>query len=586
MKTKLHFREMKSPFLIAKTIILLGCLIMFNLTDVFAQNENANENATVDGGVITTADNTTVCVGDGISDFIDVTLTGASGRVKQWIITDDENNIIYPLPENGPPFDFEGAGAGVCRIWHLSYNGIKPLGHKHVKNLSDLLGRYHLSNYIEVERQQKPTGGTLVGGPFEFCVGDGEDDHILDGDITLSGNSGTNTQWVVTDYEFTTILGLPGSYTGPNFEGAGAGICKVWHLTYEDGLQGLVMDGLIADLMGCFEFSNAIDVVRLQPEGGTLSRTDGSEDPFTFCVGDGEADHIAESTITLTGDSGEFSQWVVTDYEFTTILGLPGSYTGPNFEGAGGGICKVWHLSYDGEIQGLVKDALIADLEGCYEFSNAIEVIRNGVNGGEISRTDGSQDAFAFTVGDGVADNIPDGAITLEGNLGTNSKWLVTDDQGEKILGVADNYTDPDFDGFGAGTCLLWHISYEDGIVGLEVANEGEDANLVANISGCFSLSNSISVVRTASARRFALYPNPTKGLVNIDLSNFGSTDVSVKIYNLLNVQIFNRNFGFRTLSRSASTSIDISNYLEGIYFVSVTDNISGEIFIKRLIVK
>jgi len=42
-------------------------------------------------------------------------------------------------------------------------------------------------------------GGTLTGGPFEFCVGDGEADNIPAGSIGLSGNMGTNSQWVVTD---------------------------------------------------------------------------------------------------------------------------------------------------------------------------------------------------------------------------------------------------------------------------------------------------------------------------------------------------------------------------------------------------
>ncbi|MEX0287876.1 MAG: hypothetical protein AB3N14_02095, partial [Flavobacteriaceae bacterium] len=50
-------------------------------------------------------------------------------------------------------------------------------------------------------------------------------------------------------------------------------------------------------------------------EGGTLS-----EDPFTFCVGDGEADHV--SKVSVEGASGPNSQWVVTDEE-GTILGLP-----------------------------------------------------------------------------------------------------------------------------------------------------------------------------------------------------------------------------------------------------------------------
>ncbi|MBG7631711.1 MAG: hypothetical protein IZT56_14940, partial [Bacteroidetes bacterium] len=94
MKEKVHSNAPKTIFknLYSFTFILFIFLLVFNLNFVNAQNSNANENATVDGGTITTIDNTTVCVGDGVADFIDVTLEGASGRVKQWIITDAENN--------------------------------------------------------------------------------------------------------------------------------------------------------------------------------------------------------------------------------------------------------------------------------------------------------------------------------------------------------------------------------------------------------------------------------------------------------------------------------------------------------------
>ncbi|MEX0274402.1 MAG: hypothetical protein AB3N16_08495, partial [Flavobacteriaceae bacterium] len=47
-------------------------------------------------------------------------------------------------------------------------------------------------------------GGTLTGGPFTFCVGDGYPDHVEG--VTVSGDNGSYGQWVVTD-EQGTILG-------------------------------------------------------------------------------------------------------------------------------------------------------------------------------------------------------------------------------------------------------------------------------------------------------------------------------------------------------------------------------------------
>ena len=83
-----------------------------------------------------------------------------------------------------------------------------------------------------------------------------------------------------------------------------------------------------------------------------------------------------------------------------------------------------------------------------------------------------------------------------------------------------------------------------------------------------------------------ALYPNPTKDKVNLDLSNFISNNVSVRVFNLQNVQMLSRELNSRNISRTNSISINVSNYQRGIYFVNVTDNDSGKSYIKRLIVK
>ncbi len=114
-----------------------------------------------------------------------------------------------------------------------------------------------------------PEGGTLSGGPFEFCVGDGESDMLMAGDITLTGNSGSNSAWVVTDLD-GTILGLPPMPSAVDFDGAGNGTCLIWHLSFEDGLIGAEMGMNANELTGCFSLSNPIEVVR-NDTGGACS---------------------------------------------------------------------------------------------------------------------------------------------------------------------------------------------------------------------------------------------------------------------------------------------------------------------------
>ena len=524
------------------------------------------------------------CVGDGMADNItdgDITLSGNSGTNSQWVVTEADGTIAG-LPPSYTDADFDGAGAGVCSVWHISYeDGLTGL--EVGAMVADLDGCYSLSNNIEVTRNQ-PVGGTLEGGSFTFCVGDGMADNITDGDITLSGNSGTNSQWVVTEAD-GTIAGLPPTYSAVDFDGAGAGVCSVWYISYEDSLSGLEVGAMVADLEGCYSLSNNIEVTRNQPEGGTISTADptticagdevddlvevtftdvagtnslfvitdenleiiatqsettfnfegagegicliwhlayeddvvlegvtnaadlsgcfslsnsiavtrlvgddcdclanggeiSTDDPTSVCAGDGAADMV---TVSATGVQGTNSIFVVTDEDGGIIDTQTENVF--NFEGAGAGICLVWHLSYEDDVD-LTGISNASELSGCFDLSNAITITRNQPEGGTLAGG-----PFSFCVGDGMADNIADGDITLSGNSGTNSQWVVTEADGT-IAGLPPTYSAADFDGAGAGVCSVWYISYEDSLSGLEVGA------MVADLEGCFSLSNNIEVTR------------------------------------------------------------------------------------------
>ncbi|WP_298896754.1 T9SS type A sorting domain-containing protein [uncultured Psychroserpens sp.] len=452
---------------------LKGCYSLSNPIEVY---RNQPEGGVLEGGPFE------FCVGDGVADNIEegaISLSGNSGGNSQWVITDSEGNILG-LPPSPYVVDFDGAGDGICLVWHLSFeDGLE--GAEVGNNANELQGCYSLSNPIEVYRNQ-PEGGVLEGGPFEFCVGDGVADNIEEGAINLSGNSGGNSQWVITDSE-GNILGLPPSPYVVDFDGAGDGTCLVWHLSFEDGLEGAVVGNNANELQGCYSLSNPIEVYRNQPEGGVLEGG-----PFEFTVGDGVADNIDEGAISLSGNSGGNSQWVITDSE-GNILGLPPSPYVVDFDGAGDGICLVWHLSFEDGLVGAVVGNNANELQGCYSLSNPLEVIRKEI---DVCSVEGGKLAggpFEFCVGDGVADNIEEGAISLSENSGGNSQWVITDSEGN-ILGLPPSPYVVDFDGAGDGTCLVWHLSFEDGLVGAEVGNNANE------LKGCYSLSNPIEVYR------------------------------------------------------------------------------------------
>ncbi len=467
----------------------IGSGAPFYIWDVDEIKINTTCFGTVNGGNISTdlGIEFDICAGDGISDEFTVELTGNDGENNAWVITDSDANII--AIQDSPTFDFDGAGAGTCLIWNLSWNG-ELTGAEVGANAADLVGCFGLSNPITVERIQ-PDGGTISNAAgedsFDLCIN--EDPTF---DVTLSGNVGGSSAWVITDTD-GVILELP---AGPPFDfgNAGVGVCLVWHLSFETGLSGAEVGSNANDLQGCFDLSNPITVNRIdctepcEVAGGQIMTGSGTTD-LIICVGDGNADLI---DVTLMDNQGDNGAWVITDGD-ANILELP---SGPPFdlEGAGEGTCLIWYLSYD-NVTGADVGSNAADLQGCFALSNAITVERVSeggpcdvpceVSGGEIYTGSGTTD-LVFCVTDGISDLIN---VTLEGNEGSNNTFVVTDADAN-ILEITDNNSF-DFEGLPDGVCLIWNLSYND-ISGAEVgANAGD-------LSGCFALSNAITVTRVS----------------------------------------------------------------------------------------
>ncbi|MBT8233056.1 MAG: T9SS type A sorting domain-containing protein [Bacteroidia bacterium] len=449
-----------------------------NCIDMETCVDSLGNEVLVEGGEVSLANGSTVfngCVGDIVLDVQNN--SSANMADYYYVITDNNDNILAFADANTTStLDLSGAPEGECHIWGWSQLGQSdPISGNHISTLNDDICEAISSNFIQVLRSD-PNGGSVTGGPFEFCVGDGIVDNVSG--VSVSDNSGSNSQWVITDDQ-GNILGLPPTPEAVDFDGAGIGTCLIWHLSYETGLQGLsVGNNASTDLVGCYSLSNAVSVNRIEcnaVSGGTI--TGG---PFEFCVGDGMTDNV--SGIDLTGNMGTNSQWVITDGQ-GVILGLPPTPEVVDFDGAGQGVCLIWHLSYEPGLSGLAVDNSVSVLTGDFDFSNSISVTRNDPNGGLL--TGGP---FEFCGGDGVADNVS--GLTIKDVVGTNSQWVVTDDQGV-ILGLPPTPEAVDFDGAGFGTCLIWHLSYENGLTGLTLGN-----NANSDLSGCYSLSNPIEVNR------------------------------------------------------------------------------------------
>ncbi|MCH9659789.1 MAG: T9SS type A sorting domain-containing protein, partial [Bacteroidetes bacterium] len=288
---------------------------------------------------------------------------------------------------------------------------------------------------------------------------------------------------VITDNSTGEILGLP---PGPPFDldGAGVGVCDIWYIRYATGTTGIAAGNNVSDIVGCFDLSNPITVNREGVQAAPIFITGSNGNTaLTICAGDGEDNPIG---VTIDGVGiGANNGWVITDEATGEILGLPAAPPF-NLEGAGDGVCQIWYIRYANGLTGLEAGANVADLDGCFDLSNPITVTRRGVDATEIEIVGGGTEVD-ICAGDGVDDPID--VIVLGDSVGTFSGWVITDNASGAILGLPSG---PPFnlEGAGAGVCDIWYIRYETGLTGLQV---GED---VANLVGCFDLSNTITVNR------------------------------------------------------------------------------------------
>jgi len=117
------------------------------------------------------------CVGDGIPDVpTGLMVSGNVGLFSQWVVTDVVMGAILELPNSVDEIDFDNAPGGSCAIWHVAHDGAVT-GLEVGAGIFNLGDCHALSNPVIVNRIEVD-GGTLEGGPFDFCVGDDEPDFV------------------------------------------------------------------------------------------------------------------------------------------------------------------------------------------------------------------------------------------------------------------------------------------------------------------------------------------------------------------------------------------------------------------------
>lgn len=325
-------------------------------------------------------------------------------------------------------------------------------------------------DYVELQNLTLESGGDLMLMPGEIIVLSGhfaEVSNLADNELGLyiNGSFGSSSsiidyvEWGSTGHTRSGTAVTAGIWSVGDFLAAPAvGMSVSW-----DGSSNAISSWSVG--ASTFGEENAGGCIA---NGGVIS----TNDPTTICAGDEIEDPI---NVTFEDVVGMNSIFVITDEEGNVLGAQTESVF--DFDESGPGVCLIWHLSYDDEVNIEVTNA--DELEGCFDLSNSIAVTRNQPIGGVIS----TEDETNICLGQGQSVN-----VTFEDVAGTNSLFVITD-QNLNILG-SQTETTFSFEEAGAGTCLIWHLSYEDG-VDLNVSN-------AADLTGCYSLSNSIEINRTA----------------------------------------------------------------------------------------
>jgi len=431
-----------------------------------------------DGGNIETINGLTeitVPVGEGVTDLLNVVLSGNDGEFQSWLRTDMDGDILdFDLV---PPFNFESLGGGTCLIWSLSYSG-ELTGLDTGNNVSALMGCFDLSNSITVIKDGL-NGGVLstIDGmtTVDYCQASTSVDSI---ELILSDTIGSQHQLVVVSTSFE-ILDLPLNMP-LSLDLIEEGSCLIYNIAYDTIPDGLIEGESLELLEGIYHLSNPIVVNKMEVAGGTLQFIDGSIlDSIT--VGEGIIDTVE---VMLSGNTGSFSQWVVTD-TFGVVIDLPMSDPF-DFEELGGGVCHIWHLAYESGLTGLSLGNNVSVLSGCYEFSNAITLVKDGLNGGLLSFDDMTTER-TICFGDGEADVTE---FIRQGTQGDNQDIIFTRTDGQLFVLGAPNPFDFEMIPVNIDSFIIYNIAFDT------LPGNYNQGNFLGNLTGSFDLSNPVYLIR------------------------------------------------------------------------------------------
>jgi len=233
-----------------------------------------------------------------------------------------------------------------------------------------------------------------------------------------------------------------------------------------------------------FKFSIKSCASSCRVSGGRITTTAQT----SICV-DGVPDPI---NVTVSGGVGSNRGWIITDNK-RKILALPQA---PPFDldGAGVGTCFIYYIRYEDGLRGLRVGQNVGNLNGCFDLSNRIDIVRQAPDGGRVTTQDGAT-RYVATAGNVL---VPVTRTTRATEL---SYWyIITDDKGVILNFLNPGDASPtddailDLSAAPPGECRIWGWSYR----GEDDPTPGNNISSLTD-GACETISkNFIRVIREA----------------------------------------------------------------------------------------
>lgn len=397
----------------------------------------------------------TVCVGDGIADELTFVSNYVGNDQFVYLIT-DESNFLIGTSETGV-IDFEGAEAGICRIWGLVYSGDLTVAIGENIGEPAILSTecFDLSDGFSLVDRNGPQAGSIAfadgSNSFFSCT-----ETLPTGTLTINvtGSDGSSDYTFVVVDETNTIVSLnDGSIDIADLEN---GNYTIYGIAFIGDLGMMVGDTFDPNTSAaCLVITTeSLQLVRRVQQAGGVTLEDGSNEA-TVCIADGVSDEL---TFLSDFDGEDEFIFIITD-ENNLVIGT--STTGVvEFEFADPGVCHLWGLAYSGNLLFENGDDITtgqALSDECYDLTDGFVTInRLHPDGGTISLTNGDNSYFECNASES---NVILEFVTENVEPNLDYRFLVVNTTTNEIVAIL-NAPILDLNSLGFGSFKVHGISY------------------------------------------------------------------------------------------------------------------------------